>query len=104
MDEQTRLWALEYSRINNQKTVLNMWSVDLVDLASRLSCSLTSVDFFRGRGEGIRMMLEYAGIHYTETAFTKDNWPTHKRTGTESGLYTFGQGKISVIRHMYAKN
>ncbi len=65
--------------------------------------SLTSVDFSRGRGEGIRMMLEYAGIHYTETAFTKDNWPTHKRTGTESGLYPFGQGKILVIRDMHTK-
>ena len=37
-------------------------------------------------------MLEYAEIPYTETAFTKDTWPAHKRVGTESKLYTFGQG------------
>ena len=46
----------------------------------------------RGRGEGIRLMLEFSEIPYTETAFTKDTWPAHKRVGTESKLYTFGQG------------
>ena len=37
-------------------------------------------------------MLEFAGVPYMETAFTKDTWPAHKRIGTESKLYTFGQG------------
>ena len=51
----------------------------------------------RGRGEGIRLMLEFAEIPYIETAFTKDTWPAHKRVGTESKLYTFGQGINDVI-------
>ena len=46
----------------------------------------------RGRAESIRMLMEDAGIPYTENRFTKETWPEGKRLGMDIGLYTFGQG------------
>ena len=47
----------------------------------------------RGRGEVIRLLMANAGIHWTETKFTRETWPDAKVSGTKSGLYVFGQGK-----------
>ena len=48
----------------------------------------------RGRAEGIRLMLQDNGIPYAETNYTKENWPLAKQKGIETGLFTFGQGKV----------
>lgn len=47
---------------------------------------------YRGRAEAFRLLLEEAGVHYSETKFDKDNWPANKIRGTNDGLYTYGQG------------
>ena len=47
---------------------------------------------FRGRGEAIRLLMEDAGMTWSEVNFDKETWPAHKEKGLESGLYTFGQG------------
>lgn len=47
---------------------------------------------FRGRAEGIRLMMEDFEIPYAETNFSKAEWPAIKEKGIETGLFTFGQG------------
>ncbi|XP_020609413.1 glutathione S-transferase-like isoform X2 [Orbicella faveolata] len=46
---------------------------------------------FRGRAEGIRLMMEDFEIPYAETNFSKAEWPAVKEKGIETGLFTFGQ-------------
>lgn len=48
---------------------------------------------FRGRAEGIRLMMEDFEIPYAETNFSKADWPAIKEKGIETGLFTFGQGE-----------
>ena len=48
----------------------------------------------RGRAEGIRLMMEDNGKQYQDTAYTKNDWPAIKQKGIETGLFTFGQGKV----------
>ena len=49
---------------------------------------------FRGRAEGIRLMMEDLEIQYAETNYSRADWPEIKKKGIETGLFTFGQGKI----------
>lgn len=57
----------------------------------------------RGRAEGIRLMLEDFEIPYVETNYTKETWPEIKKKGIETGLLTFGQGKVHVIFYRICK-
>lgn len=45
----------------------------------------------RGRAEAIRLLLEDQHVPYTETRYTKENWPEAKKAGIEAGVYTYGQ-------------
>ncbi|EDO48102.1 predicted protein [Nematostella vectensis] len=45
----------------------------------------------RGKAEGIRLMMEDNGVLYAETNYTKEDWPTVKQKGIQTGLFTFGQ-------------
>lgn len=47
---------------------------------------------FRGRAEGIRLMLEDFEIPYAETNYSANDWPRIKEKGIETGMFTFGQG------------
>ena len=51
----------------------------------------------RGRGEPVRLLMEDAGIHWTERGYTRETWPAAKPEGIKSGLFTFGQGMLSQI-------
>lgn len=45
----------------------------------------------RGRAESIRLLLEYLQVPYEDVRYTKDEWPTFKKGGIESGKFAFGQ-------------
>jgi glutathione S-transferase len=45
----------------------------------------------RGRAESIRLLLEYLQLPYEDVRYTKEQWPTFKKGGIESGKFAFGQ-------------
>lgn len=48
----------------------------------------------RGRGEGIRIILQDNGVLYSEVNFSSEEWVEIKKRGIESGTFTFGQGTV----------
>ncbi len=71
--------------------ILSCQSINNAYISIRLNIS-----YFRGRGEGIRLMLQEAEISYKQKLFMEDTWPAIKKKGIDSGLYTFGQGIKNV--------
>lgn len=57
----------------------------------------------RGRAEGIRLIMEGSEIQYSETNFSKADWPVIKAKGIETGLFTFGQGKREEMLEILAQ-
>ena len=71
------------------KTVFGSYGCNPVPAIEELTLQYFKV---RGRGEGIRMILQDNRIPYSEIAFDSEEWPAIKKQGIERGILTFGQG------------
>ena len=47
--------------------------------------------------------MEGSEIQYSETNFSKADWPVIKAKGIETGLFTFGQGKREEMLEILAQ-